>query len=433
VSGAAAARPGRAEGPRRSPLAAPLVAGWAGIWAAVLQYAGALKSLPWLARLPVDLTLLAALALLPALMLLAAARRWRIDPALALPLLGAAGLWLWLVLAGAWSPSRAVLAEKLPQAVLLGPVMLAAGMLVGGDPVALRRCAGAALLIGLGVGGGIALGLATDAVVLGGEPGADPTRTRVQYQIAGLAIAAAGGVAAVGAVAARGRPARLGWLGLTGLLAVAVLVPGGRLGLIGLGAAVLLAPAVLLWRHRGPGPALAWIGLGGLAGTGALYVLADMPDLAKGLETLERLFGDPNSTTSARLVLWGEALRWAGLAAPFGLGTAGFTIAAGFGDDRDLYPHNHALEALAEGGLPGLALWLLAFGGGALLALRQALSGRVAALRAAQVAALTIPVALSAMVSTDLGNRMVWFALGLLLSLAVEAEEERPPAQAGRG
>jgi hypothetical protein len=38
------------------------------------------------------------------------------------------------------------------------------------------------------------------------------------------------------------------------------------------------------------------------------------------------------------------------------------------------------------------------------------------------VAALTLPVALTVMVSTDLGNRMAWFALGLLLSLAVEAE-----------
>lgn len=404
------------------PAAAALVAGGTGIAAAILQNTGALKSLPWLAALPVDLTLLAALALLPGMALLAAARRWRLDPALAWPLAGAAGLWLWLVLAGAWSPSRTVLAEKLPQVVLAGPILLLAGMLVGGEAQALRRLAGAALLIGIAVGGGITLGLATDAVVLGGEPGADPTRVRVQYQIAGLAIAASGGVAAVGMVTATGRLARGLWFGLTGALAVAVLVPGGRLGLIGLGLGVLLAPAPVLARRAGAGAALAWIGIGGAAGLALLLLLADLPDLAKGLETLERLFGDPNTTTSARVVLWEEALRWAGNAAPFGLGTAGFTIAAGFGDDRALYPHNHALEALAEGGLPGLALWLLAFGGGVLLALRQTLSGRVAAQRAALVAALTIPVALSAMVSTDLGNRMVWFALGLLLSLGVEAE-----------
>ncbi len=84
-----------------------------------------------------------------------------------------------------------------------------------------------------------------------------------------------------------------------------------------------------------------------------------------------------------------------------------------------MHPHNHALEALAEGGLPGLALWLLAFGGGAALAAARA--GRVEPGRAARIAALTFPVALSVMVSTDLGDRIAWFALGLLLSLGVEA------------
>jgi O-antigen ligase len=155
------------------------------------------------------------------------------------------------------------------------------------------------------------------------------------------------------------------------------------------------------------------LGLGGLA------VLLAMPGMDLGLRTLERIFGDPATAMPARLILWGEALRWAGEAAPFGLGTGGFTLAAGSGDDRSLHPHNHALEALVEGGLPGLLLWLLAFGGGAALALAQV--RRVAPGRAARVAALTLPVALTAMVSTDLGNRMVWFALGLLLSLAVEA------------
>jgi O-antigen ligase len=112
-------------------------------------------------------------------------------------------------------------------------------------------------------------------------------------------------------------------------------------------------------------------------------------------------------------------LRSAGSAAPLGLGTGGFTLAAGFGDARALHSHNHALEALAEGGLPGLALWLLAFGGGAALAVVR--SRRVEPGRAARIAALTLPVALSVMVSTDLGNRMAWFALGLLVSLGLEA------------
>ncbi|MFC7542350.1 hypothetical protein ACFQU2_26685 [Siccirubricoccus deserti] len=63
--------------------------------------AGALKSLPVLAALPVDLTLVALALLLPSLFLLLLVRRWHVSAALALPLLGAGLLPFWLVLAGA--------------------------------------------------------------------------------------------------------------------------------------------------------------------------------------------------------------------------------------------------------------------------------------------------------------------------------------------
>ncbi|RYJ01729.1 MAG: O-antigen ligase domain-containing protein, partial [Acetobacteraceae bacterium] len=109
---------------------AALLAAGTGAFAAMLQFAGALKSLPGLAALPLDLTLLAALLLLPSLTLLLLARDWEVGRGLALPLLGVAGLLVWLVLAGTWSGSRLVLAEKLPQVVLMGPAMLLAGLLV---------------------------------------------------------------------------------------------------------------------------------------------------------------------------------------------------------------------------------------------------------------------------------------------------------------
>jgi O-antigen ligase len=396
------------------------VAGGAGVAAAALHFAGALKSLPGLAALPVDLTLAAAAALLPLSLLLASARRWRVDPALAVPLGGCALLPVWLVAAGSWSASTAVLAEKLPQAALLGPAMLAAGALVGAEDAARRCFCSAVVCIGLLVGGAVAWGVATDSVVLGGAPGADPARARVQYQIAGLAIACAAGLAALRLSEARGAAGRLFWAAAVSALAAAALVPGGRAALLGFGLAVAGAPALRLWLSGRRGAALLWLGAAGAAGLGGLGLLAfGAPALSDGLRTVERVFGDPATATPARLVIWGEALRWAGLAAPFGLGTGGFTVAAGFGDARALHPHNHALEALAEGGLPGLALWLLAFGGGAALAVARA--GQVTPGRAARVAALTLPVALSVMVSTDLGNRMAWFALGLLLSLGVEA------------
>ena len=64
---------------------APLVAGLAGIAAALLQFAGALKTTPALAGLPFDLTLVSGMALCGLLPLLLAGGGWRFGRALALP------------------------------------------------------------------------------------------------------------------------------------------------------------------------------------------------------------------------------------------------------------------------------------------------------------------------------------------------------------
>ncbi len=392
---------------------------WAGAAAAALHFAGALKSMPGLAALPFDLTLAALGLALPAALLLLPDRRWVLRPGLGWPFLAAALLLLWLVLAGCWTESREAAAEKLLAAVLMGPGMLLLGLVVGGDGAARRGMTGAVLVLGLLAGAAVAWGVATDKVVLGGAPGADPDRVRVQYQITGLLIAAAAGLAAVRIAEAPHLGGRVFWLAATGACAAAVLVPGGRLGLVGLVAGVAAAPALRFWLDGRSAAALGWMGALGLGALLGLAALLLDPGAAQGFRTLERLTGEPGTVTVARFLLWAEALRWAGEAAPFGLGTGSFTVAAGFGEDRGFYPHNHALEALAEGGLPGLALWLGAFGGAVLLALRRA--RHVAPGRAARIAALCLPVLLSLMVSTDLGNRMAWFVLGLLLSLAVEA------------
>ncbi len=410
------------------PQAATLAA-LAGLPAAAMQFAGALKSAPPLANLPFDLTVLATAALAPGLVLLAAGSRWRARAVLALPLACAGLFWLWMVVAALWSPSREVMAAKLPEAVLVAPAMLLAGLVVGGDPGARRVLAGATLALGPLIAGSIAWGLAQGQVVLGGAVGANPDLVRVQYQLAGLAIACAAGLAALRAVEARGFW-RLPWLGLTALLGVAGLLPGGRAGLIALGLAVALAPAAHLWSAGRGRAALGWLGLTLAAGGLGLAVLLADPARAEGLRTLERFTGD-GLAASARPVLWAEALHWTGESLPWGLGTGGFTLAAGHGERRGLYPHNHALEALVEGGLPGLLLWLGAFGGGGALLL-----GRLRSLppgAAGRLVALVLPIALGAMVSTDLGNRMVWFALGLALSAGLEAEARGAVVGGGDG
>lgn len=402
----------------------------AGTLAAVLQLAGSLKTAPPLAGLPLDLTLAALLALLPCLALLAATRRWAVDPALALPLAATGLLVFWMVIAGSWSPSRSVAAAKLPELALAGPVMLAAGLLVGAEDSARRALAAASMVIGAVLAATIAWGAA------GGWTLALPTEdARVHHQLAGLSLAIAAGLAAARVTQARGAGAALGWLCLTLALAAAALLPGGRTALVALGLGVGLAPALGLLLAGRARVATAWLGACGAVVGLAVLALLLAPEVMARLRTLDRLAADP-AGLEARLGLWAAALGWAGEAAPFGLGTGGFTIAAGHGERRGLYPHNHALEVLAEGGLPGFVLWLAAFGGGMLAALGVLRRGgvspvrarEIAPARAADIAAMVLPVALTVMVSTDLGNRMAWFALGLALSLGIAVRPTVAPA-----
>lgn len=394
---------------------APALGILAGLAAAALHFAGALKSTPAVAALPFDVTLLATLGLLALLPLILAGRRWDLAPGIGLPLAACGALWLWWIIASLWSPWTGGVAERLPQIVVIGPVMLVAGLVVGGDPSARRVFPGAILALGAFVALSVAWGLAVDAVVLGGQVGADPSRTRVQYQVAGLAIACAAAVAALRMTAARGLPA-LAWLLLLGALCAAVLLPGGRAALGAAAATVTLAPALRWVLQRRLATALGWLTLVPLVGALGLALLLLDPERAGQLATLDRLTRATGGAESARHLLWAEAWRLSGWA---GLGPGGFPPAAGLGQDRGMHPHNHAIEALVEGGAVGLILWLAAFGGGALFMLTRLT--RVAPERAAMVVALTLPIAMTAMVSTDLGNRMVWFGLGLALSLGIEA------------
>lgn len=411
-----------AEGKSGSPARLTPLPMAVGMAAAVLQMAGALKTATPLSVLPVDLTLLSLALLLPLLGLLAGMRRWVAGAPLAVPLAAATLLWLWLVVAGTWSASERVMAEKLPEVALLAPVMVLAGLVTGAEPDARRALAGTTIGIGLVLAGGIGWRVLSGQALVdlaAGEP------ARLQYQLAGLAMAAAAALAAVRLVESRHPAARLHWALVIVALATAALLPGGRTALVALLVGVALAPALRLRLLGG----LSWAVAVTLAGLAGAAWLALHPEQMEGLRTLERLAGD-TAGLEARRGLWGAALGWAGEAAPFGLGTGGFSIAAGHGERRGLYPHNHALEALAEAGLPGLLLWLLGFGGAALVLVRA--GAAVGGARQARIAAMVLPLALTVMVSTDLGNRMAWFGLGLALSLALESRPAGEPSAQGR-
>ncbi len=385
----------------------------AGVAAAALQYAGALKSTPLGGVAPVDLTWLAGacvLGLLP--FLLARASGWRCDPAVLASLACFAALAGWAVLGGLWSAGADGLAAKLYDLLLFGPVALLIGFCVGLHAHALAGFCGAVVLIALGVGGSVAIGLADGGMVLGGA--ADTDLLRVQYQIAGLSVASAGAVGLVQVVRTRGAR-RLFWLAVVLGCGLAALLPGGRLALLALALTALAAPGLFLWRSGRGGAAVLWVLCGSACVLAGVLTLLAAPEMGEGMRTLERLNAADLGEQSLRLPLWRAALDLAGTAAPFGLGTGAFPIAAGYGDWRGRHPHNHALEALVELGLPGGLLFAGVWGCALCAALRHRTTH--APVRLAMIAALVLPVALSIMVSTDLGNRMAWLALGLLLSL----------------
>lgn len=385
-----------------------------GLAAAGLQFAAALKGLPGLAHVPFDLTppLLALVLGLAAARLVLHPHRIGAEAAAVVGL--QALLALWLVTAGAWSGGPETLPRKLAEIALLAPAMVLAGLAVAAHPAAFAAFAGGCAAIGLAVALAVPAAVAAGIAVLGGA--ADAETIRVQYQVATLALAAAAAVLAAGAVTAQGPGRMLRTVGVAGL-ALAALATGGRAGLAGLAAAVVLAPAAVLAARGRRHAALALAaGIAVALASGLALVLA-LTDPTGVPRTLARWLDGALGAGAVRPALWAEAWR---LAAPLGLGPAGFAPAAGFGDARGWHPHNLGLEALAEGGVPAAVL-LLAI----LLVCGMALVRRARDVPPAQLGATVgfACVALAqAATSTDLGNRMAWLWVGLIAGLAVRAE-----------
>jgi O-antigen ligase len=376
-----------------------------------------LKSIPLIGALPIDFTVLTAALALPLLVLCAMTRGWAIAPEIGLPLAAIGALWLWLVLAGCWSASGAVLAAKLPEIALLGPIMLLAGLVVAGDDSALRGFCAGVLGAGAAVAASLAANLAGGRVALGGLPGADPEKWRIAYQVTALAIATAAALAAVRLAETRGAWRRLLPLGAALALVAGTLLPGGRAALLALVICLATGPVLILLRQQEPRLATLW--LVALLGLGFAAIAFLGGDTSQTIRALERIIAPNMLESSGRGPLWEEALRLAGQTMPFGLGTGGFSLAAGFGEWRGRHPHNLGIEALVEAGLPGFALWLIAFGGAGFVFWRY---GRSApSWRMARLLVLCLPMAVTLQVSTDLGNRMAWLTLGLALGIGVTA------------
>jgi O-antigen ligase len=396
-----------------------------GAFALLLLFVGVLKSFPLVRNAPVDITplLFAIVALHLAWALVS---RAYVFPTAVPALFALHALFALLcVISAGSSPGREIIDAKLRDVVLVAPAMMAIGVAVAADRTAFRRFVLAAQVLAPIVGGLIAaafaLGLVNVVVQFGGR--GNLQTARVQYQLANLLIALAASAYAVAALRTQGWR-RWAATAITLVLAFAALIPGGRSGFIGLCLAVVTGPFLVLW-HEGRRRAAALLAGAMLAGSLLIVtVLFAQSQLATGLRTLERFTQGGIGESSARLPLWRAAFDLIGGNGFFGVGFGGYTPSAGWGVNRDLFPHNLFIEALVELGPLGLLLFvaivLCAVLGWA-FAMRRAPAPQWAVSACFGVIMLVL-----ISVSTDLGNPLLWFALGLLAGTGAEAVPRWP-------
>lgn len=153
-------------------------------------------------------------------------------------------------------------------------------------------------------------------------------------------------------------------LGFAVCVAVAsVLLSGSRGGLIALGAEVLILGAILL--RRAPGRRLAAAGALGIIVAASLFFWMDPGDILKRLSTVASLTRVPEATFGDRRLVALDSLRMFRHRPFTGVGLGSFETAyppyRSFASDFNWdHAHNDYAEALAETGLAGGSLMLVA-------------------------------------------------------------------------
>jgi O-antigen ligase len=363
---------------------------------ALFLVAGGLKSAPWLAGAPGDLTVLTAVGLIAAI----AVRAFRSDGLRPFPpaTLVAAALAGLVVLSVLWSPApdlgleKALRFETLTMLAFVAPFVLVRSR---GDLYRLMMFLLAASLV----------------VALTAVPGRDPTEP---LTVAGghseieLALYASSGlVAAVGYLMLVGRsPLRFLWL-IPGLfLAETVISAGSRGVLIGSVLALLTIGVRTIAASR---VKVVPIAVMVAAAIGAFAFASNLSGPAA--TKYQGLIGNNEATTlGKRNFLLQDGIDLA-VAYPMGRGASGYQFETLFP-----YPHNAFVEVAAEQGIIGLALLVLLMAA----AFRSSLRARGGPRSPESILAggLLIVLVMDAMVSQTFTQfRELWLAMGLAIAL----------------
>jgi hypothetical protein len=363
---------------------------------------GGVRAAPWLASVPVNLTLVTWLGTVLALVV-HGLRPGRGIPRLPTPLILVLLLVIIVLLSDIWSIdpavglSKALKFEFLTMTALVGPFVLIR------TRGALFRAAGVFVAFGL------LIALTTVRTTNVGEPLAAAGGNEIQ---AGL-YPALGVIALLGYMLplASGRKKVLVALPLA-ILVPAVVGAGSRGALVSLVLALIYLAARFFMRSRNK------LFVGVLIVVTLAVLLVAGPTLAGGATSRYEqslLTTNPSKLLGDRRDLMGTGLVVA-LAHPVsGVGVGGYA-GARFVYEAELYPHNILVELGAEEGLTAVALFVV------FVICAWRVRGRVASgvrgPEAMLTGALLLALVAEAMVSFDInGNRIMWFALGLALAL----------------
>lgn len=388
-------------------------------------FAGRYKADPRFAWVPVDLTvlffLLSALAGMLILM-----RMRRIPRQGFAVVIAAVCFTVWMAASLAWTPGWAYAIEKTQRFAVLTLFAVGAGaLIIAPDPARVRRFFLLIVMLGLW--------MATEALIVYVNT---PSAWFI-YVLGGgyLGLGRVCGLAALVVLAAwlldRNGPVRhLLLLGLFGMFGYVLLIGGGRGPLLATGL-VLLVPLLVGLRIAPEGVLVKrfqflLLGLI-LAAAAALTYLATSTELTMTLYRFMRLFGgiayEPSANERANRFM--TTLNDWERAPVFGHGIGSWPVLHGFPDEQH-YIHNLFFEVVSELGLVGLVLFLVLLA----ISLRQLSHARLRAEPLLMgVLMLTINAFLNAMVTGDLNENRVLFALFGMLAIPAPQTARRAAPQ----
>lgn len=372
---------------------------------AALHFSASLKSLPVLSNKSFDLSIVLLFTSIVTSIIRLYFGRLELNKNANLHFLLQGLLAYWFSISGSWTQSSDIGLEKLLDMTLLPPTFTFLAFNVVADERSFKSFTNMCIYTAVINSCILPILLYLRVAVIGGS-----TQTellRIQYQVVGLHLATAICILTC-QITFYGIKMSKTVLFVTLILFIMLISIGARAAFLGFLFSFVLGPSSILYQMGRLNRAFIFslFSLLLVISFAFVWYQIDLPNL-KPL-TLMRIFDAVNERSNVRVLLWKSAVAQSDF---IGLGVGGFAPAAGFGDVRRWYPHNLWLEAFVEGGIPGFIIFsgllchaciALVTQSRHLLPLNFGITLGLVSIGFAQI-----------FTSSDLGNRMIWFWLGL--------------------